>query len=193
MKNTIGILVNSRLQSQRLPNKAILDISGKTLIEHIILRKKTNNISKKIILCVPRKKNNILIKIAKRHKIQYYKGSNNDVLHRLYSAAKKFKINTMVVCTGDNPLVDITSLEKLVKYHLKNKNDFSKMYGVPWGSFCYVVNLASVKQVLRLKKTNYTEVWTDYFLKNKLFKCGTLKIKNKSLFFSKIETYSGHS
>ena len=195
MKNKIGILVNCRLESERLPQKALKKICDKTLIEHIILRKKSNKITKKIVLCIPKNKNNnILEKIAKKNKILCFKGSNDDVLNRLYCAAKKFKISTMIISTGDNPLVDIDSLEKLAKYHIKNKNDFSKMYGVPWGTFCYVASFNSVKKVIKIKKTNKTEAWVDYFLKNKLFKSGILKFKNKSLFFPKlrltIDTYA---
>ena len=43
----------------------------------------------------------------------------------------------MIITTGDNPLVDIENLEKLMAFHIKNGNDFSKSYGLPWGSFIF--------------------------------------------------------
>ena len=70
MKNKkIGILLNCRLESSRLPNKALKKIENQNLIEHIIDRLKSNKITNKIILCIPKnKKNNELEKIAKKKK-----------------------------------------------------------------------------------------------------------------------------
>ncbi len=187
MKNKIGILLNCRLESRRLPNKALIKICGKFLIEHIILRLKRNKITKKIILCIPKnKKNNSLVEIAKKNKILFYRGSYNDVLRRVYEGAKKNNVELMIVTGGDNPLVDINYLEKIAKFHKKKNNDFSKIYGLPWGSFCYAVSIKSVEKVLKIKKTTYTENWPLYFTKNKIFKCGTLIVKEKKLFFPKL-------
>lgn len=188
MKNKkIGILLNCRLESSRLPNKALKKIENQNLIEHIIDRIKSNKITNKIILCIPKnKKNNDLEKVAKKKGIRCYRGSYDDVIYRLYCAAKKYELENMIITTGDNPLVDIKNLEKLIGFHIKNKNDFSKSYGLPWGSFCYSVNFNALEKVIKLKKTKLTEAWVDYFLKNKIFKSGIMKITNKSYFFPKL-------
>lgn len=188
MKNRkIGILLNCRLESSRLPNKALKKIENQNLIEHIIDRIKSNKITNKIILCIPKnKENNYLEKIAKKKRISCYRGSYDDVINRLYYAAKKYKLENTIITTGDNPLVDIENLEKLMAFHIKNKNDFSKSYGLPWGSFCYSVNINALEKVIKLKKTRFTEAWVDYFLKNKKFKSGIMKITNKSYFFPKL-------
>ena len=185
--NKIGILLNCRLESSRLPNKALKEIENQNLIEHIIDRLKSNKITNKIILCIPKnKKNNPLEKIAKKKKIRSYRGSYDEVINRLYCSAKKYKLKNKIITTGDNPLVDIKNLEKLITYHIRNKNDFSKSYGLPWGSFCYSVNFNALEKVIKLKKTKLTETWVDYFLKNKIFKSGIMKIINKSYFFPKL-------
>tara|TARA_B100000989_G_scaffold298564_1_gene288470 strand:- start:917 stop:1684 length:768 start_codon:yes stop_codon:yes gene_type:complete len=188
MKNKkIGILLNCRLESSRLPNKALKKIENQNLIEHIIDRLKSNKITNKIILCIPKnKKNNELEKIAKKKRIKCYRGSYDDVINRLYCATKKFKLENVVITGGDNPLVDIKNLKKLITYHIRNKNDFSKSYGLPWGSFSYVVNFNALEKVIELKNTKFTEAWGDYFLKNKIFKSGTMKIVDKSYFFPKL-------
>ena len=71
MKNKkIGILLNCRLESSRLPYKALKKIENQNLIEHIIDRLKSNKITNKIILCIPKnKKNNELEKIAKKKEL----------------------------------------------------------------------------------------------------------------------------
>ena len=65
-----AILITVRTGSTRLPNKAILEIEGKSTIEHLISRVKHSKLADKIILCTTElEEDNVLCEIAKRNKI----------------------------------------------------------------------------------------------------------------------------
>ena len=68
--NKVIIIVVARSKSKRLPQKALLKITDKTMIEHLLLRLKKNNPSKKILLCTTKdKSDNQLEKIGKKYHI----------------------------------------------------------------------------------------------------------------------------
>jgi spore coat polysaccharide biosynthesis protein SpsF len=53
-----------------------------------------------------------------------FRGSEEDVLNRVLSAAKKFHCDVIVEITGDCPLIDPQIVEKILKYYLLHKYDY---------------------------------------------------------------------
>lgn len=182
-----GIILTVRLESLRLKNKAIIKLNSVTVIEHIIKRLQKTMLCKNIILATSKsKKNKIFLSIAKRNNIKFFSGSNVDVIKRIYDAAKYYNLNNIICVTGDSPLVDPIYLNKLLKFHLKNKNDFSKISGLPLGCFSYAINQETLKKINETKKSSDTEIWYDYVYKNSIFKKKTLYVKEKKYFFPKL-------
>ena len=89
MKN-YGIIIEARTGSTRFPNKVIKKIGNLTLLDYLIDRVKYQNQIKKIIIATTKKKkDNKIIKIAKKNKINFFRGSENDLIDRISRAAKK--------------------------------------------------------------------------------------------------------
>ena len=85
-------------------------------------------------------------------------------------AAKKNKVKNFLICTADNPYIDPIFAEKLYKFHIKKKLDMSTIINLPFGTFCYAVNTKALNKVIKIKDTQNTEVWGDYFRKINKFK-----------------------
>ena len=116
------IILQCRLNSSRLPNKAIKTIINKKMIEHQVERlKRCKNINN-IILCTSTNiENNILINIANEMDIKYFRGSEDNVLERFYKCAKKYKSKNIIRCTGDCPLIDPLLIDLLCENFVKKK------------------------------------------------------------------------
>ena len=84
-----AILLTVRTNSTRLPNKCLLKLyNGITTIEYLINRLKNTNID--IILCTSTNENdNILVEIAIKNNILFFRGSENDKLDRWYNCCLK--------------------------------------------------------------------------------------------------------
>ena len=120
----IVAIIQARVGSTRLPKKVLAEIEGKPMLLHIIDRvKQAKRIDKIIIATTELKKDKKIIKIAKESGVEYFRGSENDVLDRYYQAAKKFSANTIVRITGDCPVVDPQLIDKTVDFFLKNNYD----------------------------------------------------------------------
>ena len=121
----IGIIIQARNSSTRLPNKVIKKIQGKTVLEHIINRAKKVKNCEKVVLATTNKKNDdILVKIAKKANISVFRGSENDVLDRFYQAAKNFEIDPVVRITADCPLLDPHLAENIINFYKNGSYDY---------------------------------------------------------------------
>lgn len=193
--NSFGLILISRLKSKRLKNKAILKISKNlSMIEYLIDKAKFYFKKSKIILATSNNiKDNKLVEIAYKKKIYVYTGNPKDVLMRIYNASLKYNLKNVLICSGDNPLIDMKKMIKLIQFHYKNKNDYSSYKNMPLGTYGWVIKIAGLKKVIKLKKTDNTEIWGNFFLENKSVKCKSLEYKTlkKFSFYKRLTVDSG--
>ena len=119
----IVAIMQARMGSTRLPGKVLIDIQGKPLLEHIVDRvKRSKLIAMTIIATTVNEKDKAIIELAENLDIPYYVGSEDDVLDRFYQTAKKYKAETIVRITSDEPFLDPEITDKVVGYYLKCKD-----------------------------------------------------------------------
>ncbi len=114
--------IEARMNSSRLPGKVLKKINNTTVLEILFERvkkcKKINN----IVLATTRNKiDDKIVKICKKNGINYYRGSEKNVLQRIIKTSEKFKGNIIVQLTADNPIVDPEMIDYMINFFLKNK------------------------------------------------------------------------
>ena len=121
-KTNVTVIVQARLNSSRLPGKVLKKISNKTVLEIIHKRLSgSKKFIKQIIFAIPKNKSNLKLKnFLKKKKLDYFEGSEKNVLDRFYKCAKKNKSEIIVRITSDCPLVDPKILDKM----LTEKDEF---------------------------------------------------------------------
>ena len=120
----IGGIIFARTSSTRLPSKILKKIQNRTILEHIIERIKKSNLEKIILATTENKIDDELVAIAKNNNIEYFRGSENDVLDRCYRAAKMFSIDPVVRITGDDPIKDPSIIDQAIKIYNKSTPKF---------------------------------------------------------------------
>ena len=79
--NKVLAIIQARYLSSRLPGKVLKKINNKTIIEILINRLlKSKKISKIIMACSSNEMDKEIVKIAKKIKIDYFIGSEKNVL-----------------------------------------------------------------------------------------------------------------
>ena len=160
MKNNIGMIIQARMSSTRLPGKSMLDLAGEPLVGRILERVKRCKSINEIILAIPTKKtDDILENLAIDYGIKVFRGSENNLLERYYQAAKFYNIETIIRFPADNPTPEPLEIDKIVKHHiLKNPNGFSTNLceinhsGYPDGIGAEVFNLSLLKDLISGQK-----------------------------------------
>ena len=119
-KKILG-LIPIRYNSKRLHAKALLYIDNLPMIVHVYRRAKMSNLLNDLIVCCENKKVYEVLKkyncksifTSKRHK------NGTERIAEAYKKIKK-KYDLVVDIQGDEPLVNPTQIDQVIKFHLKN-------------------------------------------------------------------------
>ncbi|MCB2310030.1 glycosyltransferase family protein [Clostridium tagluense] len=111
----IDVIIQARMGSTRLPNKVLMKFEEKTILEHVINRLKLSGYINDIIIATTlNEEDEKIVKLAEKIHVNYFRGSEEDVLGRYYYAAKQFQSEIVVRITSDCPLVDYEILDKML-------------------------------------------------------------------------------
>ena len=175
-----AFLITARLKSKRLPKKILMEVQSKPLIVHMINRIKYAKKINKIIICTStHEQDDPLEEIAKKEKIDFYRGSENDVLQRLLDTAKKFNLNYFANITADIPLIDPSLIDQSLIEYEKIHPDLLVPETYSFGS-CMVIKVSSLEKVCKIKKEINTETWLKFFKSQKSFYIHRLKVTNEN-------------
>ena len=123
IKKNFSVIIEARLNSSRFPRKLAKKILGNFVISHQIKRLKKSKEINNIILASPYRDGHFFKKICKIENIQHFGGDENNVLKRVYLAAK-FNSQIIVECTGDCPLIDPKIIDRIINKFKKSNVDF---------------------------------------------------------------------
>ncbi|MBT3767388.1 MAG: GNAT family N-acetyltransferase [Rhodospirillales bacterium] len=112
---TIGTAIFSRMDSNRLPGKALTDIAGRPMLGRVIdqLRK----CDPLIIATSSRALDAPIVNFAKNEGVAIFRGSDTDVLGRAADCARHFGLGALVRISGDSPFIDAALIEQMVEEH----------------------------------------------------------------------------
>jgi 3-deoxy-D-manno-octulosonate cytidylyltransferase len=116
-------LIPVRLNSRRLPAKALLPIHKLPLIIHVYRRTLLSKLVDDAIICCDDEK---IAKVAKKYNAKVLLTSKHHIngTERICEAYKKIskKYQLIVDVQGDEPLVSPIHIDKVINYHLKNRD-----------------------------------------------------------------------
>jgi spore coat polysaccharide biosynthesis protein SpsF len=125
------------MRSARLPGKVLLPIplnGGKPIIQWIVDQVRRSQFEKKIILATSvNSENDPMAAYCAAQGIECFRGDEDNVLSRFIELTKLNKFDTVVRLTGDNPIVDIRTLDKAIEFHHQNNYQYTRSEGLPLG------------------------------------------------------------
>ena len=111
--------------SNRLPGKVLKEIMNRPMLQYQIERMKRSETLDDIVIATTTKEiDKAIVEFCQKLKINYYCGSEDDVLARYYEAASKFHASVIVRITSDCPIIDHRVIDKVVKYYLMEKEKY---------------------------------------------------------------------
>ena len=117
--------IQARTSSTRLPCKVLKKIGGMTILEILVKRmKKSEKIKDIIVATTKNKSDDAIVKLCKKKKIRYFRGSENDVLGRISDCLKKYKIKYHLELFGDSPLLDPQLVDNFITIFKKKNLDY---------------------------------------------------------------------
>ena len=123
---SVGIVVQARMGSTRLPGKVLKHVGKWVLLEHIARRCELLRTPAKLVFATSMKQSDdaVVAWCASRN-FAYFRGSEDNVLERYTLCAREYEFTHIVRLTGDNPFPDMEELDKLLALHLREQAEFS--------------------------------------------------------------------
>ncbi|MBN2353431.1 MAG: acylneuraminate cytidylyltransferase [Spirochaetales bacterium] len=161
----IGVFLQARIGSTRLPGKALLPLAGRPCLEivmHALHRVRADVHA----LLTDEESTPAFRSLAKASGFELFTGPAQDVLARYCLAANEFQVTRVVRATGDNPLVSAELANRNLRLHERLHADLSRFRGAPLGTGVEVVETLALYAANMLSTDPYEhEHVTPYLLR----------------------------
>tara|TARA_Y100000741_G_scaffold353638_1_gene327074 strand:+ start:1455 stop:2210 length:756 start_codon:yes stop_codon:yes gene_type:complete len=154
-------IIQARMNSTRLPGKTMMDIEGLPLLQHVVNRTdKSKEIDKCIVATTSNQSDDVIIDYCTENEINYFRGSEENVLSRFYNCAKEYKTDIVVRVTADDPFIDYQLIDFSVK-KLKNNKKLDYVSNTIKPTYPFGLDIESFKFSALKKAYNEAELESD--------------------------------
>lgn len=173
-------VMQARMGSTRLPNKVLMRILEKPMMELQIERiSRAKTLDKLVIATTWFEEDKLILDLCERLDIAVVQGSPDDLLDRYYMAARLFNPEHVVRLTADCPLTDPELIDLVVETHIAENNDLTTNVippRYPDGLDAEVMSFTALKTAWReAVLPSHREHVTNFFAENpQRFKIGKI-------------------
>ena len=116
--------IEARMGSSRLPGKVLEDIHGRPALSRLLERLRQCQQLNDIVLATSvAPADDALEAWAKSEQVAYYRGSEDDVLHRVVNAHRQMESEVIVEVTGDCTMLDPDVIDQAIETYFANDAD----------------------------------------------------------------------
>lgn len=109
------VILQARAGSTRLPGKMLLPLAGRPMLGYLLERLRSGGTIWPVVVAIGNgPDDDRLSEIAEEYGAAVFRGSELDVLDRIYRAAVAHEADPVVRLCGDNPLVDPAAIDQAV-------------------------------------------------------------------------------
>ena len=175
MKQKVVACIIARTASNRLPNKVILKIKGKMLIEYIIEKIKLVDEIDEIYLCTTKEsEDKVLVDVAEKHGIKSYQGSTTAPISRMLDVGEIEDATNLIRITGDNIFTDEIFLSFMIRKHIENSMEYTRTEMLPLGISAEIMRFDALKRCLERINPDHSEYLTYFMFDPEFYKCQVL-------------------
>jgi spore coat polysaccharide biosynthesis protein SpsF len=108
-------IIQARMGSTRLPGKVVMPLAGQPMLACQIQRTKRASLDDIVIATTTRAGDDAIVDLARKQDVQWFRGSEADVLGRFVGAGRQAGADVVVRLTADCPLMDGDVVDRVVK------------------------------------------------------------------------------
>ncbi|HYK89518.1 MAG TPA: NTP transferase domain-containing protein [Acidobacteriota bacterium] len=150
MRPTLAFL-QARMGSTRLPGKVLLRIRGQSILERSVRRLRgAGSIQQVVVLTTTLAEDDQVVEEALRLGAWIHRGPEQDVLKRFQQASERYLPGIVVRATGDNPLIDIGSVDRIVRAIRGSHLEYCMESGLPVGAATEAITADALARVDRI-------------------------------------------
>lgn len=113
------------MKSTRLPGKIMMPVAGKPLMGQMADRIRASKyLDLLVVATTDQPEDDIVEEYCNKEGIEVFRGSEDDVLDRIYKCALKHGMEHVARYSGDNPLIDPVVSDRILKFYIDNIGKF---------------------------------------------------------------------
>jgi len=180
---TTAAFIPVRLDSTRLPRKALREIMGKPVIQHLVERLRLAKSLDLIVICTSIEPvDDPLSEVAEASGAQLFRGNKEDILERYRQAGTEFGVELIINVDGDDILIDPEQVDEVAAVLLRTGADLVKCEGLPFGAAPLGLRFDALTRLCETKEETDTATgWSMFFTDQARFKVETLKVTDPAL------------
>ncbi len=179
-EKAVGIILQARMGSTRLPGKILMPLGESSLLGCIFKRLASLRHHAALVLATSKaSRDDVVARFCQEQGVECFRGSEEDVLARYYQAACHYGFRHIVRLTADNPFIDVTELDRLLEVHLSDGNDYTHSFdSLPVGVGAEVFTFEALEESFRLgTKPNHREHVNEFIQEHpQFFQIATLEV-----------------
>jgi spore coat polysaccharide biosynthesis protein SpsF len=151
----ILVVVQARTASSRLPNKVLMTILGKTVLEHQLERiVAAREPFELVVATTPSPADRAIFHACTRAGVECVAGHPTDLLDRHYRVARARRVDAVVKIPSDCPLIDPSALDRVIGHFRRNAADWDFVSNLhpatyPDGNDVEVMSVATLETAFR--------------------------------------------
>lgn len=119
-------VIQARMGSSRLPGKVMLPLAGDHVLEHVVRRiESATTVDEVVVATSTEKRDDIVQRYASRAGASVFRGSEDDVLARMFEAATEADADVVVRATADCPLASPDVIDAVVRRRAETGADYA--------------------------------------------------------------------
>lgn len=139
----------------------MLEIDGKTVLEHVLRRVQKATLLDYIVLAIPVGDN------IPDYGFDVFEGSEDDVLERYYRCAEQYKFDVIVRITSDCPLIPPYEINRVIQEYLNEGVDYAtNRPGMPDGYDVEVFSFDALAKAHICATSDYDREHVTNYIKN---------------------------
>lgn len=145
------LIIQARMGSSRLPGKVLKPLGNSVVLDYVVSRcVSIAQVDRVIVATSSLLQDEPIRRWCTDHDIEWFQGSEDDVLSRFYECAKPHSPDYVVRVTADCPFVDIDLAENMISAARENPADIVRINGeLPRGIAVEVVSFSALEYMHR--------------------------------------------
>ena len=154
-------IILARMGSSRLPGKVMKEILGVPVLKILIERIKESRLLDGIVVATTiNKEDNLIEEFCKKNSINIFRGSEKDILERIYLAAKNYKAEIIVEQGADCPLVDSELIDSGLEFYFNSDFDYvTTLHNNRSGPHGYFLRVCPINLLEEVYNTTTTAIY----------------------------------
>ena len=149
--NKVVACIVARMNSRRLPQKALANVDGKPLLQRLVERIQCAASVDEVVICTSSHPDDaILLEKAEAWGAGAFAGDEDNVLSRLIAVGERCQADLVLRVTGDNVLTCPEAIDGMVPHHLEHHAEYTRTNGLPLGVTAEVMTVGMLDRLARL-------------------------------------------